>query len=337
MCRWLPLALLLVVPLAFSLSPPSPPTVVWGEINASCPITSLAPGAYVFVESNGTVLASISLLKDGNVFRFGGPLASDPKLVFSGCSDANVVLAYPDSSVQYVLGSISCDGNVHALFYDLSDSNCQALFPAATYDVHVSIPSDCNGSIDGMVFRIYYGGTELSSYTLSGSKSTSLTVHVDGYVHGIPNGGTLTARVYKDSTYTSWTAHYYYGRTITWDIPLPCDAYFSSQVAVEQNVAPAASGSAGSETNVSSQSSSQPSSPPRAPAPIREVNRNAGSGTAPEKVIHPVVAQREDLNVNVPVSAQPSSGAVFGVPTDQAVIIAIVVLVALIVVIRFFV
>ncbi|NPA76690.1 MAG: hypothetical protein GXN93_02960, partial [Candidatus Diapherotrites archaeon] len=87
----IPAILILLFPLALAASPPLPPTLVWGDINAPCALTTISPGISVVAEANSTQLSSLPLVADGNFYRFGGPLAGDPKLV--------IPADYPDANI----------------------------------------------------------------------------------------------------------------------------------------------------------------------------------------------------------------------------------------------
>jgi len=332
----IPAILILLFPLALAASPPLPPTLVWGDINAPCALTAISPGISVVAEANSTQLSSLSLVADGNFYRFGGPLAGDPKLVIpADYPDANIVLHYPDATSDFLLGSLQSDTQVHYVEYNLSETNCESLYPAAEYSITVSLPDDCNGSVQGMVFRMYYNGKEVYSITLSGSRSTSFIIHVDGLKYGVPQGSEVSARIYLNSTYTTWYNHFYYGKHIDWSIDLPCDTYFPSSQQTEQNTETATASGGGAGGTPESNSVTTVSTPPKTIPTTLPQSSSSIPKTAIKRAASPSSATEE--NVNVPVGASPQNQGIFGVPLDQAVVVALVVIIAIIVVVRFFI
>ena len=326
--------LLLSFALADSASAPAPPMLIWGEINAPCALTTLSPDITVAAEYNGTVISSLPLAKDGNLFLFGGPRAADPKLmILSSYPEFNIVLSYSSTVQPFVLESnVPFASGVFAKRFVLSENNCLALYPHEHYSVSVSLPSDCNGTIQGMVFHAYYGSTSLYSITLSGTKSVSFGFDVNGFKYSIPEGASLSFKVCRNSTCASRSESYHYGKSSDVSWLLSCDTFFPQQPQQETNsVSPPASGSAPSEANANN--TTKKTTTPKTVTVRHSVSKSTKNVSPPTSS----GAESEELNVNVPVTPTEHRPGVFGVPLDQAIVIAIVVIVALIVVIRFFV
>ncbi len=282
---------LLLLPLALAATPQLP-GIYWGDVNAPCNLVQLAPGISVRAEHNGVVLAIIPLRSEGNLFRFGGPSAGDQKLVveLNAGQDFNLVLYYSSRVSPFVLGSEDFNaGEVKYLRFALSDDNCAAIFPNARYSVSVSIPSDCNGSLNGLSLKVYHGGTELASATLSGDKSASVDVTVNGLAHGVPEGASISFRVCNGDHCASTSTSFNYGEDSSVSLSPSCSSLFPQPASPppaaggEMN-APASgesnalsSGSPGGVKSTSEQNVVAPqkkvSGPPKVPVPPEEENK----------------------------------------------------------------
>ena len=313
--------------------------LLWGEINAPCALTTLSPSISVVAEYNGTEISTLSLVKDGNLFRFGGPLATDSKLVIpADYSDVNIVLRYSSNVSSFLLGTVAFTSGVVHEYYTLSDTNCLALYPSAHFSVSLTLPSDCNGDLSSMAFYVYYGDTKLYSATLPSGKSATLSFDVNGYKYSIPEGASLSFKVCKDTTCTSWGETYHYGKSSSISQSLSCSTFFPVVQQTETNSTAFAAGAGGAtgETNTSAGTTVSGETPPKTVTTNSSVTTKNGSIT-PENPVHQPSNSNDELNVNVPVTPTEHSPGMFGVPLDQAIVIALVVIVTLIVVIRFFV
>ncbi len=328
------LLFLIFVPLVFagSSSTPAPPMLIWGEVNAPCALTTLSPSIVVAADYNGVDVSSVALTEDGNVFRFGGPSAADPKLLVpSEYSEVNVVLKYSSSVSPLRLGTVSFTSGVVYKYYVLTEANCSSLYPPAHYSVSLSLPSDCNGDLSGMAFLAYYGDTKIYSVTLSSGKSATVSFDVNGYKYAIPEGASLSFKVCKDTACTSWSEGYHYGKSSSVSQTLSCSAFFPTTQQSETSSQATGAG-ASSETNATTTTTTSPQTTTTTTT-SKETNVHDGST---QKSATPT-SGNEELNVNVPVTPTEHKPGIFGVPLDQAIVIAIVVIVALLVVIRFFV
>ena len=335
------LFLLVLLPLPFALAAPSsapaPPMLIWGEINAPCALTTLSPGIVVAAEYNGATVASLPLVVDGNLFRFGGPTAEDSKLFIPPeYPDVNIVLRYSSDVSPFLLGSVSFSSGVFYEYYALSEANCLAIYPPAHFSVTISLPSDCNGDLSDMSFLAYYGDTKVYSTTLSSGKSATVSFDVNGYKYSIPEGASLRFKVCKGTTCTAWSEGYHYGKSFSVSQSLSCSTFFPSTQQSETNSQAGAVGASPGEANATTTNTSSTETTTRShkttttTASSSEGNTHGGSGVSP-------TSRSEELNVNVPVAPTEHRQGIFGVPLDQAIVIAIVVIVALIVVVRFFV
>jgi hypothetical protein len=223
---------LLLLPLALADNVPTLPAFYWGDVNASCALTTLAPHIVARFEYNGTVLTSLAITDEGNnVYRFGGPSTSDSKAMIDcfTCSEFNIVL-YVNPHSSYVLGTEDCNaGEVKHLHFDMNSDQCKALFSPAKYTVDVTLPSDCNGSLSSTTLGVYYGSTVLvSPVSLSGDKVVSKSFTVDGYAKGVPEGSTITFKLCNGSNCDTRTTSFNYGEDVAISFAASCSALFSS-------------------------------------------------------------------------------------------------------------
>jgi hypothetical protein len=335
------LFLLLGLPLALAADEnvPQLPGFYWGEVNAACPLTTLAPDISVRFDFNGTTITTLPLSVEGNnLFRFGGPSASDSKAVIdcSAYPDFNVVL-YVNPNASYVLGSVTCSsGDVKSLHYDINADQCRAVFPASKYTVNAALQSDCNGSFSNTTLYVYYGDTKLYSSSLSGTTSTSKSVTISGYDNNIVEGHSIVFKICGPNGCQTYSHSFHYGESNTIDFgTIPCSTLFApppeTNMAQETNSTAEGAGTATTpESNISTTSSGA-TEPKTITSNTPAKSSNSGSAPTTSNSSH-----SSEANVNVPVSAPPKKSELFGVPLDQAIVIAIVVIIAIVVVVRFF-
>jgi len=336
--RLLPFFLLLL-PVALAAEKiPALPGLYWGDVNATCDLKKLAPGVTVRAEYNGAVLDSIALSSEGNnLFRFGGPSSSDDKLLVSGIpegADFNLALYYSSNVGPLVIGSEDYNaGEVKYLYFELNSSQCSSLFPSATYHVSLSLPSDCNGSFSGTTLYVYYGGSQITSKSLSGDKSASADVTVNGYAHGIPEGASITFKVCKGDNCDSTSTSYNYGEDADISFSVSCSALFSSSSSAEGHAA--SGGESGSEEQGgSAQASSRNDS--EATSETEEMNVTVSTDVSgPPEVPVPPDEQNKSVVENVVETLDRGTRRILGLPPDVALIIAVLVVIVIIVAIRF--
>ncbi|MDN5358679.1 MAG: hypothetical protein PWP76_522 [Candidatus Diapherotrites archaeon] len=326
----LALFFLLLLPLALAETVPTLPAFYWGEVNASCALTTLAPNILARFEYNGTVLTSLSITDEGNnIYRFGGPSASDPKAVID-CStypDANIVL-YVNDNAFYILGTEDCNaGEVKYLHFDMNSDECKSLFPAASYTVNVTLPSNCNGSLSSTTLGVYYGSTELvAPASLSGDKSTSKTFTVDGYAKNVPEGATITFKLCNGSNCDTETTSFNYGEDTNVSFSASCSALFPSSSTQEETALPP------SETNATETTTTTTSDTTPEPKTTTE-EKNVVSG--PPELPVPADEQNKSVVENVLEQIDRGTRKILGMPPDVALIVAIVIVIVIILAIRF--
>jgi len=330
--------LLLLLPVALAAeNVPSLPGLYWGDVNAACDLKKLAPGVVLRAEYNGAVLDSIALSSEGNnLFRFGGPSSSNDKLLVSGIpegADFNLALYYSSNVGPLVIGSEDYNaGEVKYLYLELNSSQCSSLFPSATYHVSLSLPSDCNGSFSGTTLYVYYGSSQITSKSLSGDKSASADVTVNGYAHEIPEGASITFKVCKGDNCDSTSTSYNYGEDANVSFSVSCSALFPTSSSEGQ----AAAGYASAPTEQEEENHPSSSTTSGGTSETEETNITAKTtGTGPPEVPVPPDEQNKSVVENVVDTLDRGSRRVLGLPPDVAIIIAVLVVIVVIVAIRF--
>lgn len=326
----LALFFLLLLPLALAENVPTLPAFYWGEVNASCALTTLAPNILARFEYNGTLVTSLSITDEGNnIYRFGGPTASDPKAMIdcSAYPDVNTVL-YVNSNAFYVLGTEDCNtGEVKYLHFDMNSDQCKSLFPAAKYTVDVTLPSDCNGSLSSTTLGVYYGSTELvAPVSLSGDKSATQTFTVDGYAKNVPEGATITFKLCNGSNCDTETTSFNYGEDTSVSFSASCSALFPSSSTQEETAPPP------SETNTTTtteETTTETTSEPKT------VNEEANTVSGPPELPVPEDEQNKSVVENVLEQIDRGTRKILGMPPDVALIVAIVIVIVIILAIRF--
>lgn len=336
------LLFLLLLPLALSgESIPPLPAFYWGEVNSACALTELAPGIVVQAAFDGNVVASVPVTeREDGIYRFGGPSATDEKLMVVGLQEGNEfnVLLHVNGNARLVLGTEDFNaGEVRYLFFEINSSRCSSLFPPARYEVKISIPSDCNGSLDGLPLKAYHGGEELASTTLTGTTSSSKTVTIDGLSKSLREGSTIVFKVCNGSHCVSEGTSYNYGEQSVVDFgTVSCSALFPQPGGEQLEEAPPADTNAASPEGGTEEGEGEPEEEQtvgdtgRKSVPTDESDQNREVlGARPSKGEEGGVVSR------VVDAVSGTARKIFGMPTDVALILALVVVIIIVVVLRF--
>jgi len=327
--------LLFSISRALAGSVPSLPALYWGEVNAGCNLVALAPGIVIRAEYNG-VLDSLPLLDEGNnVFRFGGPAASDDKLLVSGLAEGaefNLTLYYSSRVGAFLLGTEDFNaGEVKHIHFELNSSQCSSLFPPATYHITVTLPSDCSGSLSDTTFYVYYGSTKLKSQQLDGDKEDSVDITVDGYSNSIPEGKSITFKVCKGDGCDSESTSYNYGEEANISFSVSCSSLFSSST---EETSQEAAASTDTDTTAEQTAASQTTTTSEEETEEKTTAVKTTTSGPPEVSVPPD-EQNKSLVEDVVDKVSRESRRILGMPPDVAIIVAILIVMVIVAALRF--